>query len=263
MNDTTRLTVALTESMAAGDWRLFFIDRDLAEKATLAQVQAVAEKYLKSTNRTLGRFIPTETADRTEVPATPNVAALVKDYKGRAVVEQGEAFDPSPSNIETRTQRSTLPNGMKLALLPKKTKGATVSVSLRLNIGTESSLTNKAEIGSFTAALLNKGSERLSRQEIKDSFDKLNAQVMIGGNAEGVNASITTTRENLPAAIKLLAEVLKTPAFPEKEFEEFKLGSVGRLEQSLPEPQPLASNALGRLPRSERRRSCTPCTQHC
>ena len=247
MNDTTRLTVALTESMAAGDWRLFFIDRDLAEKATLAQVQAVAEKCLKSTNRTLGRFIPTETADRTEVPATPNVAALVKDYKGRAVVEQGEAFDPSPSNIETRTQRSTLPNGMKLALLPKKTKGATVSVSLRLNIGTESSLTNKAEIGSFTAALLNKGSERLSRQEIKDSFDKLNAQVMIGGNAEGVNASITTTRENLPAAIKLLAEVLKTPAFPEKEFEEFKLGSVGRLEQSLPEPQPLASNALGRL----------------
>lgn len=247
MNDTTRLTIALTESLAAGDWRLFFIDRDLAEKATLEQVQAVAEKYLKPSNRTLGRFIPTEKADRTEVPAAPDVMAMVKDYKGRAVVEQGEAFDTSPANIETRTQRSTLGNGMKLALLPKKTKGASVSVSLRLNMGNEAALSRKAEIGAFTAALLNKGSERLSRQEIKDSFDKLNAQVGIGGGAEGVTASITTTRENLPAAIKLLAEVLKTPAFPEKEFEEFKLASVGRLEQSLPEPQPLASNALGRL----------------
>ena len=247
MNDTARLTVALTESMAAGDWRLFFIDRDIAEKATVADVQAAAIKYLKSSNRTLGRFIPTETADRTDVPGTPDITALVKDYKGKAVVAQGEAFDTSPANIEARTQRSTLANGMKLALLPKKTKGATVSVNLRLNFGSEASLNGKAEIGQFTAALLNKGSERLSRQEIKDSFDKLNAQVNIGGGAEGVAANITTTRDNLPAAIKLLAEVLKTPSFPAKEFEEHKLAVTGRLEQSLPEPQPLAINALSRL----------------
>ena len=247
MNDTARLTVALTESMAAGDWRLFFIDRDIAEKATVADVQAAAIKYLKSSNRTLGRFIPTETADRTDVPGTPDITALVKDYKGKAVVAQGEAFDTSPANIEARTQRSTLANGMKLALLPKKTKGATVSINLRLNLGTEASLNGKAEIGQFTAALLNKGSERLSRQEIKDSFDRLNAQVSIGGGAEGVAANITTTRENLPAAIKLLAEVLKTPSFPAKEFEEYKLAVTGRIEQSLPEPQPLAINALARL----------------
>lgn len=247
MNDTARLSIALTESMAAGDWRLFFIDRDLTEKATVADVQAAAIKYLKSSNRTLGRFIPTETVDRTEVPSTPDVTALVKDYKGKAVVAQGEAFDTSPANIEARTQRSTLASGMKLALLPKKTKGATVSINLRLNLGSEASLNGKAEIGQFTASLLNKGSERLSRQEIKDSFDKLNAQVSIGGSAEGVAANITTTRENLPAAIKLLAEVLKTPSFPAKEFEEHKLGVTGRLEQSLPEPQPLAINALARL----------------
>nr|WP_222611169.1 pitrilysin family protein [Undibacterium sp. LX40W] len=247
MNDTARLSIALTESMAAGDWRLFFIDRDLTEKATVADVQAAAIKYLKSSNRTLGRFIPTETVDRTEVPSTPDVTALVKDYKGKAVVAQGEAFDTSPANIEARTQRSTLASGMKLALLPKKTKGATVSINLRLNLGSEASLNGKAEIGQFTASLLNKGSERFSRQEIKDSFDKLNAQVSIGGSAEGVAANITTTRENLPAAIKLLAEVLKTPSFPAKEFEEHKLGVTGRLEQSLPEPQPLAINALARL----------------
>ena len=43
---------------------------------------------------------------------------------------QGEAFDPSPANIEARTQRATLPGGMKLALLPKKTRGGTVVVAL-------------------------------------------------------------------------------------------------------------------------------------
>ncbi len=247
LNDTAQLTIALTESMAAGDWRLFFIERDQIEKMTVKDVQAAAEKYLKSSNRTLGRFIPTENADRTEVPATPDVLNMVKDYKGQAVVEQGEAFDTSPDNIEKRTQRSTLANGMKLALLPKKTKGATVSISLRLRMGSEANLQGKAEIGQFVASLLNKGTERFSRQAIKDSFDKLNAQVAITGSAEGVTANITSTRDKLPAVLDLLAEVLQKPSFPSNEFEEFKLALVGRIEQSMPEPQAQASNAMGRL----------------
>ena len=40
--------------------------------------------------------------------------------------EAGEAFDPSPANIESRLQRATLPNGMKLVMLPKKTRGGAV-----------------------------------------------------------------------------------------------------------------------------------------
>jgi zinc protease len=247
LNDTAQLTIALTESMAAGDWRLFFIERDQIEKMTLKEVQAAAEKYLKSSNRTLGKFIPTETADRTEVPSTPDVLNMVKDYKGQAVVEQGEAFDTSPANIEKRTQRSSLANGMKLAFLPKKTKGATVSVSLRLRMGTEASLQGKAEVGQFTAALLNKGTERLSRQEIKDSFDKLNAQVNIAGSAEGVTVNVTATRDKLATALELVADVLQKPSFPVNEFEEFKLAVIGRIEQSIPEPQAQASNAMGRL----------------
>ena len=43
------------------------------------------------------------------MPATPNVAAEVKDYKGNAAIEAGEAFDPSPANIDARTIRVTLP----------------------------------------------------------------------------------------------------------------------------------------------------------
>ena len=107
-NDTSQLAVALTESLAAGDWRLFFIQRDRVEKLDAAAVQAVAEKYLKPSNRTLARFIPTDKAERAEMPEDTNIAALVDSYKGRAVVAQGEMFDPSPANIEGRTQRLSL-----------------------------------------------------------------------------------------------------------------------------------------------------------
>ncbi len=246
-NDTARLTIALTESMAAGDWRLYYLQRDQLAKVSAAEVTAVATKYLKASNRTLGRFIPTDAPDRAEVPGKPDIAAMVKDYKGHEVVAQGENFDPSPANIEGRTQRFVLPGGMKAAMLPKKTKGGTVAVSVNLRMGTADALAGKGLTGSFAAGLLMRGTERLSRQEVKDAFDKLKAQVTIGGGAEGINATVKTTRENLAPALELLAEVMKKPAYSATEFGEYQRERVGRTEQEMPEPQPLAVNAFQRL----------------
>ena len=43
----------------------------------------------------------------------------------------GEAFDPSPANIDSRTKRTPAATGLSLALLPKKTNGGQVSVALQ------------------------------------------------------------------------------------------------------------------------------------
>ncbi|HEU4853610.1 MAG TPA: insulinase family protein, partial [Telluria sp.] len=247
MNNTASLTIALTESMAAGDWRLFFVNRDLVEKTDAKAVQAAAEKYLKPSNRTLGVFIPTDAADRAAIPGVPDIAAVVKDYKGRAVVAQGELFDPSPANIESRTQRFKLANGLKGALLPKKTKGGLVSVTLKLRFGSEEALRNKATAGQFTAGLLSYGTQEKSRQQLKDMFDKLKAQHRVSGGAEFLTSSVTTTRENLPAVMELVAEMVKKPAFAATEFGEFQRASVNSIQQSIPEPQPQASTAFGRM----------------
>ncbi|MFC5458692.1 M16 family metallopeptidase [Massilia niabensis] len=247
MNDSARLTIALTESMAAGDWRLFFVNRDQVEKTDVKAVQAAAEKYLKASNRTLGVFVPTDTPDRAIVPGAADIAAVVKDYRGRAVVAQGEVFDPSPANIESRTQRFNLANGLKGALLPKKTKGNVVTASIRLRFGTEEALRNKATTGSFTAGLLSYGTQQKSRQQLKDTFDKLKAQTRISGGAESLTASVTTTRENLPAVMDLVAEMLQKPAFAATEFGEFQRANINATEQAIPEPNPQASVALNRL----------------
>jgi zinc protease len=247
VNDTARFTIALTSAQAAGDWRLFHQRRDQVEKVDVEAVQAVAVKYLKPANRTLARFIPTDAADRTEVPKTPDIAAMVKDYKGRAAIAQGEVFDPSPDNIEKRTQRSTLANGMKLALLPKSTKGNTVSATIQLRMGTAENLAGKATIGNLTASLLLSGTERLSRQEVKDTLDKLKANVNVNGGAEGVTVNVTTTRDNLAAVLDLLAESLMKPALTAKDFSEQQRDMISGTEQQMTEPQPLASNALQRL----------------
>ena len=81
MTNSARIGVRMSESIAQGDWRLFFIHRDRVEKVTVDDVKRVAEKYLVETNRTAGMFIPTEAPSRTKIPARPNVSELVSGYK--------------------------------------------------------------------------------------------------------------------------------------------------------------------------------------
>ncbi|HEY0061840.1 MAG TPA: pitrilysin family protein [Telluria sp.] len=246
-NDTATLTVALTEAMAAGDWRLFFVQRDQLEKMDAATVQAAAEKYLKPSNRTLGRFVPTDAAERSEVPAAADVSGQVERYQGRALAAQGESFDPSPANIEARTERFTLPNGLRGALLAKTTKGGVVNLTLQMRTGSAEALRGKANAAMLAASLLARGTERLTRQDIRDAFDKLGTVVSIGGGATGVSVSLMTKRANLAASLALVAEVLKTPTFPDAEFAEMLRQQINAVEQQMPEPQALADNALARL----------------
>ena len=109
---------ALSEFAAIGDWRLFFLYRERLKKVTLADVQRVAEHYLKPANRVLGIFVPTDAPDRADIPASHEWQAALESYKSEGGgVRLGEAFDPSPKNIESRVVRRELSNGIRAALL--------------------------------------------------------------------------------------------------------------------------------------------------
>ena len=180
------------------------------------------------------------------IPAKTDYEAALKDYKGEAAMAQGEAFDPSPANIESRVERKKLASGMKISLLAKKTRGNTVSATLRLHFGTVESLNGKSTAASLAIATLIRGTKNKNRQQIQDELDRLKAQVEIGGGATNVTATIQTVRENLPAAMRLVAEVLKEPAFPETEFDQIKKSDLTNAESGKSEPQAIAPVELAR-----------------
>ena len=246
LNAADRVGLAMSESIAAGDWRLFFINRDRLRAVTPADVQRVASTYLKTANRTVGEFIPDPKPDRSEVPATPAIASVVEGYKGDAALAAGEAFDPSPSNIESRTTRSILASGVKLALLPKKTRGNTVVASMNLRFGDEKSLMNRSTAAAATAAMLMRGTSKHTRQQLKDEFDRLKARVSVNGGPTSATVTAETTRENLPAVLALIGEVLKEPAFPASELDQWKQQSLAGAEEQRTDPQAIASTAFGR-----------------
>jgi zinc protease len=246
LNSSSGVGIALSESASAGDWRLLFLSRDRLEKVSPADVARVAKLYLKPSNRTIGRFMPEAKPDRSEIPAAPEVATILKDYKGKAPVEQGEDFDPSPANIDARTVRVTLPNGMKLALLSKKTRGGTVNASLAIHFGDEKSAFGKSTIGSMTGALLMRGTQKHTRQQLQDELDKIKTRMGASGSSTGADVTISTLRANFPAALRLAAEVLRQPAFPESELQLIRQASLGRIEQTRSDPQSMATLAMNR-----------------
>jgi zinc protease len=245
-NSSERIGLTLSESIGAGDWRLLFLTRDRIKDVKLDDVKRVTAQYLKADNRTVGLFIPTDKPERSEIPPTPDVEALVKDYKGNQNISAGEEFDPAPANIEARTTRTQLPNGMNLALLPKKTRGESVEARITFRFGDEKTLANKATAAEFAGTLLSRGTTKHTRQQLKDEFDRLKANVSIGGGATQAFVNITTIRPNLAEVMKLAAEILKEPIFPAEEFEKLKNEQLADIESQRSEPQPIAFTHIQR-----------------
>ena len=180
--DTPKLLIELAESTAAGDWRLFFLNRDRLEKVTVDEVNAVAKKYLQQSNRTVGVYIPTQQPQRTPIAAPPDVAALVKDYTGRSESSAGEVFDVSPAAIEARVKRSAI-EGVKLALLPKKNRGGTVVLQLKLRYGSAKSLFGSSEACDFLPSLMARGTKDLTSEQLADKLDELQSTLVASGGA--------------------------------------------------------------------------------
>lgn len=242
-----RVGLSVSEYIALGDWRLAFLFRDQVRKVTADDVFRVGQQYFKSSNRTTGTFVPTANPDRVEVPSAPNVAELVKDYKGEALMAQGEAFDPSPLNIENRTTKIEKPNALEVALLPKQTRGNVVAVRMTMRLGDQKSLMNKGTIAGLTASMLDKGTQTKTRQQIKDELDRLKARVNFFGSNNQAGVNIETTRENLPEVMNIVADVLKNPAFDANEFEKLKQEQLAQIEAQRSEPQAIAINEFRRI----------------
>lgn len=245
-SDVNAVAMALSEYQAAGDWRLLFVQRDAIAKVSAADVNRVAAAYLKPSNRTLGRFVPTTTVDRAGIPPAPAVASLVDGYVGREAVAAGEAFEATPQNIQARTETFTLGEGLRVSLLPKKNRGQTVTVDATFRFGDEKAMTGRSMAGSLLGSMLMMGSTHMDRGRIAARFDALATQAQVSGGMQSAQIRLSGRRDTLAEALALAADVLRNPALPEDPFEQLRLQAVTATEARRREPGAVASLALAR-----------------
>ncbi len=248
-NNSQNVTIGLTEWVGMGDWRMLFLNRDRLEKVTAEDVQRVANELFVNDNRTLGLYIPEQKPDRAESIerfAKSDIKKMLEGYEGREEVAQGEDFDPSHDNIDSRVTQVELANGAKVVYLPKKTRGESVVVRINFDLGNLDDLRNLNVIPRMAGSMLDRGTEKFTREELQAEFDKLKANVSAYGGATNSGVTITTTKENLPAVLELVEEVLKKPSFDEKELEILKQEMVVSLEQQKQQPTSQVFRQLSR-----------------
>ncbi|MFW8565256.1 M16 family metallopeptidase [Orrella sp. 11846] len=248
-SDISRVGVRLTEYIAKGDWRLFFQQRDAVKAVSLEQVQSAAEKYFVPSNRTEGLYIPTDKPVRAPAFEPQDLSALLKDYESESMDAISQAFDTSTANLDAQTQRKllNLPSGtIKLALLPKPTRGDRVTALISVQFGDAETLKGKAAVSVLTAETLAYGTQQLSRQAISDHLDKLDSQIAVSGRGTTVEMQISSRKDTLKEALELAVEMLKTPSFEQDQFDEVSKRLVTYIQKSMSEPEAIAQNALDR-----------------
>lgn len=261
-SDSTAMANALSGASSHGDWRLLFIQRDRISATTAADVNRVAKTYFQKANRTVGVYIPSREAQRLEIPSAPALESIVKDYKGGQVGVAGEAFDPSPSNLDARVK--VLEEGrLKAGLLQKKNRGETVALQLTLHYGSEESLRKDVVAAGMLPGMMMAGTKKHDRQAMREELDALGIRISSGGGGGGrggrpgrgaapapalgqLTFSVEAKRDTLPRALELLGEILREPAFPAEEFETSKRRMVSATAAGLTEPGTLANNKLAR-----------------
>ena len=244
--DSQRVAIELSDWSAQGDWRLFFLYRDRLEKVTAEDVTRVAATYLVRNNRTAGVYEPTKEAQRATIPATPDLAAMIGDYKGRSDVAQGEEFDVDPLAIEKRLARSTLSSGIKVTLLPKKTRGSIVNLRLNFRYGNAEALKGLAVAAELMPQMLNRGSEHMTRQQITDELNNYRAQLRVSGTPGVLSVSVQTSRENVAKVLEIVKEVMKHPLFPKEELEIIREEQIAQINQQMSDPIALAMTNVSR-----------------
>jgi zinc protease len=261
ISNASFMSSALSSSTALGDWRLLFLQRDRIAAVTPDDVNRVAKTYFPEYNRTVGMFIPTDKPQRMTVPSVGSIADVVKDYRGGAALASGEAFDPSPDNLDSRTKTVDL-EGVRISLLPKSNRGQTVSLTMSLRYGNENSLVNKNTAAGMLAGMLMAGTKTMDRQALQQKMDQLGVQISSGaggggrrggrggggggGRAGQLSFSIDAKRDSIVQGIELLGQILRDPAFPKEEFEQSKQRSINRMQSMKSDPAALASDRLGR-----------------
>ncbi len=233
--DPQSFGVGLSEYIALGDWRLFFYTRDRLAKLSAKEVEQAAARYFVRDNRVVGFFVPDDSPRRAEIPAAPAATAILADYKPSAQGQTSEAFDPSQDNIDQRTRVLAF-GDLKVALLPKKNRGETVNVQTNFHWGDATTLNGRKVEGELAGAMLTRGTDKLTRQQIADEMTRLQ---MSGGLL-----GFQTTRTHLPEALRLLSDVLRNASFPATEYEQLQRETVTGLSSQLDNPETLSRDAL-------------------
>jgi zinc protease len=145
-----------------------------------------------------------------------------------------------------RFVRRRLENGLELIVAPV-TKLPLVTVAVIVDAGAACDSAGQEGVARLMAKLLLEGTEKYDGAELTERFERLGASIDAEADWDEAALTMSVMSDRLPAAFELLGEVLRTPAFPQREVDRLKAERQAELLQLQAEPRGLADELFTRF----------------
>jgi len=228
--------------------------KDLAELAALtpARVRDALQTWLRRPALTLAVVPGERTEDGATMGGWGDEATVVGPQpdakKPVAPVVSGPArkipdiADVGPLPFPA-LERATLSNGIPV-LLARRTAVPKVTVNLRFDAGYSVDASDQAGVHSLMIGTLEEGTRTRDATEIAEDQERLGADISAGSSLDADDITLTALTANLAPSLALMADVVKNPAFAEKDVARVKDQRLAAIGQQLASPQGIASRAL-------------------
>jgi zinc protease len=149
-----------------------------------------------------------------------------------------EGSAPKPFTVPA-SETYSLPNGMKVTLVPYGIiPKAAISVSVdagELNEGK-----GRAGVSTLIADLFKEGTATLNSDQLAAETARMGSALSVNADADQTDFSMDVLQDFAPDAVRLLADVLQHPRFPESEVVRLKTDMVRNIALQTSQPQTIA-----------------------
>ena len=181
-----------------------------------------------------------------------SLVALAATAVTLVAAAQAQTFDtpprpgaPRPLTIAAPVEQR-LPNGLRVVLAERRGVQL-VTAQLVVLSGSEVDPADRAGLASMTAGLLTKGTRKHSATQLAQAAESLGGALESGAGWHQSGIAITVTVPQLDAALAIVSEVVRQPAFAPAELERLRKQSLDELKVAYSQPGTLASLASQRL----------------
>ncbi|WP_051144416.1 M16 family metallopeptidase [Nevskia ramosa] len=157
---------------------------------------------------------------------------------------------PTPAAEIAAPIEKQLANGLRVVVLPRA-GSALVAAEFLLLSGSEVDPADRAGLADFTASLLTQGTKSTtgsrSASQLAAAAEALGGPLQAQAGWDATTVGITVTTPKLAAALDLLADVVRHPAFAEDEVERYRAQAIDSLRLSFSDPSDVAPLVAARI----------------
>ncbi|MCB1559696.1 MAG: insulinase family protein [Xanthomonadales bacterium] len=206
----------------------FRVEQQQANSATPAQLKQAANKWLSHGDLTI------------QTDPFPTYSNAEKGVDRSTGVPEVNEF---PDLSFPALQRATLKNGMEV-ILARRSSIPVVNVELLFDAGYAADQGVKPGTASFTMDMLDEGSKTRGPLELAAEAESLGARLWAGASLDDAQVGVSALTENLRPSLALLSDMVRNPAFDEKEFKRVQAQRLAGIAREKTQPASMAMRIL-------------------